>query len=152
MPQFKPRLIRDAQPALDADGIKLYTVSFDGEPVRETLYRERLQAVKTAHSLNWEQTAAFAIFHQGATAAYLVLCWWGNDNEMLSSVSVLVDEVWVVDPAQYSFCLWDLEILWAERNIYIRTMYSGPAELAAYRQQRFEQRAEDKALAQPASR
>lgn len=133
---FRRRRIDTAADWLDEDGVKLYTVSASGKPVCLNDYRPRLQAVKATKPVIWAETAAFAICHDGAGMQYLVLCWWGNGNELMSSVSVRSGTGWVVDPDRYSFCLWDLEILWAERNIFIRTMYSGIADLAAYRRER----------------
>jgi len=133
---FKPRRIETSSDWLDVDGIKLYTVSATGETVAQSDYLTQLQVVKSQKQLDWPQTPAFAIFHEADSAQYLVLAWWGNDNEMFTSVSVRTQADWMVESGKYSFCLWDLEILWAERNIYIETMYSGKADLTAYRHQR----------------
>ncbi|MEO1622401.1 MAG: hypothetical protein AAFU53_15390 [Cyanobacteria bacterium J06632_3] len=133
---FKPRPIETAPDWLDSDGIKLYTVSATGETVPQSDYLAQLQIVKAQKQLLWQQIAAFAIFHEANNAQYLVLAWWGNDNEMFTSVSVRIQSDWMVDSGKYSFCLWDLEILWAERNIYIETMYSGKPDLTTYRHRR----------------
>ena len=101
-------------------------------------YLTQLQIIKSQKQLAWKHIPAFAIFHEGANAQYLVLAWWGNDNEMFISVSVREQSSWIVDSDKYSFCLWDLEILWAERNIFIETMYSGKTDLEAYRYQRLD--------------
>ena len=137
MPQmFKPRKITTASDWLDTDGIKLYTVSATNNDVIHSPYLAQLQAVKSQKPIDWENTPSFAIFHDGANAQYLVLAWWANDNELFTSVSVREQSDWDLDSGRYSFCLWDLEILWVERNIYIKTMYSGTPNLAAYRNQR----------------
>ena len=136
---FKPRRIETATDWLDPDGIKLYTVSATGDTVAQSDYLAQLGVVKAQKHINWPHVPSFAIFHAGANAQYLVLAWWGNDNELFTSVSVREPAGWVVDSDQYSFCLWDLEILWAERNIYIDTMYSGTTDLDAYRNQRLGQ-------------
>ncbi|MEM9903767.1 MAG: hypothetical protein AAF921_01930 [Cyanobacteria bacterium P01_D01_bin.44] len=133
---FKPRRIETLPDWLDPDGIKLYTVSATDEAVAQPDYLTQLAIVKAQKQLDWQHIPAFVIFHEGANAQYLVLAWWGNDNELFTSVSVREQSGWVVDSDKYSFCLWDLEILWAERNIYIETMYSGQTDLDAYRYQR----------------
>ena len=70
--------------------------------------------------IDWKNTPAFVIFHKGNTMNYLVLSWWGNDNELFTSVSVEVsDNNWLTDSKQFSFCLYDMEVMWQERNIYI---------------------------------
>ncbi len=135
---FKPRRIETSSDWLDPDGIKLYTVSATGEAVMQTDYLTQLQIIKSQKQLDWKRIPAFVIFHEAANAQYLVLAWWGNDNEMFISVSVREQSDWIVDSDKYSFCLWDLEIIWAERNIFIETMYSGTTDLAAYRYQRLD--------------
>ncbi|MEL7086335.1 MAG: hypothetical protein AAGE92_08090 [Cyanobacteria bacterium P01_G01_bin.4] len=137
---FKPRRIETSPDWLDPDGIKLYTVSASGDDVAQSPYLSQLQYVKSQKRIDWPQTPAFVVFHDGTNAGYLVLAWWENDNELFTSVSVRESSSWVVDSDKYSFCLWDLEILWAERNIYIETMYSGSTDLDAYRRQRLSRR------------
>lgn len=117
----------------DVDGIKLYGISADGSAIAEETFISRLQAVKNNRTIDWSETAAFAIFHQGAAQFYLVLCWWGNDNELFTSVSVLVDNEWQEDPARYSFCLYDMELMWLERQVYIDTMDCDSPNLSSYR-------------------
>ncbi|MFC4260010.1 hypothetical protein ACFOZ5_13300 [Marinobacter lacisalsi] len=136
---FKSRKIESASDWLDGDGIKLYTISATGQPVDTAAYHARLAEVKLARSVDWASTPAFAIFHDGAGMAYLVLCWWGNDNELFNSVSVLTGEGWVEDPSRFSFCLWDLEVIWHERNAFIDTLYSGRPDIQQYRASRLRQ-------------
>ena len=136
---FKPRKIESAADWLDEDGIKLYTISATGEPVDTARYQSRLASVKRTRPIDWASIPAFAIFHDGAGMAYLVLCWWGNDNELFNSVSVLTDDGWVEDPHRFSFCLWDLEVIWHERNAFIDTLYSGEPDIAQYRTSRLQQ-------------
>ncbi|MGK7911543.1 MAG: hypothetical protein AB4050_08695 [Synechococcus sp.] len=137
---FKSRRINTSSDWLDSDGVKLYTVSATGDNVVQPPYLAQLQRVKSDKRIGWQHTASFAIFHDGANAQYLVLAWWGNENELFTSVSVREPWGWAVDSDKYSFCLWDLEILWAERNIYIETMYSGNPDLDADRQRRLNAR------------
>ncbi|NEQ42706.1 MAG: hypothetical protein F6K00_03730 [Leptolyngbya sp. SIOISBB] len=133
---FKPRRIETSSDWLDSDGIKLYTISATGKAVVKSDYLSQLQVVKSQKRVDWKCVPSFVIFHEGSNAKYLVLAWWENENEMFVSVSVREQSGWLVDSGKYSFCLWDLEILWAEKNIYIATMYSGKADLDTYRHQR----------------
>lgn len=89
--------------------------------------------MKRASSVDWPATPGFAILHQGATLSYLVLCWWGNDNELFVRVAVLEEGRWVIDKDRFSFRIWDMEIMWLERKSYIRCMYSGAQDLTVYR-------------------
>ncbi|MBK1879557.1 hypothetical protein [Pelagicoccus mobilis] len=121
----------------DPDYLKLYTISATGAPVVPSDYLERLGEIKNAKPIPWAQTPGFAIFHEGASLRYLVVCWWGNDNELFNSVSVFENGSWIEDTSKYSFCLWDLEVIWHERNSYIKHLYSGTQDLNAYREDTF---------------
>jgi hypothetical protein len=131
---FVPRTIRTSSD-WDVDGTKIYTISKDGGAVEQGAFRARLDEIKASRAVAWSQTPHFAIFHRGAID-YLIVCWWGNDNELFTSVSVLVDDGWVEQPERYSFCLFDLEVFWDERNAYIDTIYCARPSLSAYRQRR----------------
>lgn len=113
--------------------MKLYAVSATGASVDVAAFTAQLGAMKRSVPVQWPATAAYAIFHQGVEHGYLVLCWWGNNNELFVRVAVREGGGWVVDPERYSFCLWDMEIMWLERQSYIRWMYSGVVDLASYR-------------------
>jgi hypothetical protein len=119
---FKPRSIEGQIYWLDETGIKIYTISASNNVVDQSKYLTRLKEIKASRNIDWINTPAFVIFHDGAGCDYLVLVWWANDNELFTSVSVKTEGKWVEDPNKYSFCLYDLEILWAERNIYIKTI------------------------------
>jgi hypothetical protein len=119
---YNPRIIEGQSNWLDETGVKIYTVSTANIPVEQSKYFPRLKVVKSNRDIDWLNTPAFVIFHDGATCDYLVLVWWQNDNELFTSVSVNVDGQWIEDPTKYSFCLYDLEIMWTERNMYINTI------------------------------
>jgi hypothetical protein len=136
MPGFSPRLIGSTAQGLDADGIKLYTISAHGRAVDEAPYLVELDRTKKHTSVIWRATPAFAIFHDGAIAMYLVLAWWRNDNELFTRVSVREEDGWVSDPDKYSFCLWDMEVMWFERAAFIRHIYNGSPDLESYRADR----------------
>lgn len=132
---FAPRPIR-SDPAWDtATGTKIYTISAVDAPVARAPFLARLAEVQSDKAqFDWAHLPAFAICHAGAGADYLVLCWWGNDNELFTSTSVRQpDGGWVIDPDRWSFCLWDLEVLWGERNLFVEMLYSGNPDLAAWR-------------------
>lgn len=135
---FKPRRTESSPGWLDEDGIKIYTVSADNSAVNQGKYLPRLAEVKNLKAVDWPVTPAFTIFHEGASVPYLVLAWWGNDNELFTSVSALLDSAWVEDPARFSFCLWDLEVMWFERNAFVKHVYCERPDLGAYRAARFQ--------------
>lgn len=130
---FKPRRTEPLSNYSDPDGLKLYFISASGAPVDHREFLAELAATKQRHPLNWRDTPAFAIFHAGATMLYLVVCWWGNGNELFTTVSVREADRWIEDPSRYSFCIWDLEVIWFERNSFICHLYSGKTDLHAYR-------------------
>jgi hypothetical protein len=74
----------------------------------------------------------FVILHQGRTGPYLILAWWDNENEL--PVRVFLEDAvgWRPAAAGESFCVWDLRVLWHEREAYVRTMLSGTPDEAAY--------------------
>lgn len=63
---------------------------------------------------------AFLIEHQG-NADYLVLGWWDRENELPLRVFVR-DGAWRPARDAESICVWDLEVLAQEREVYLRTM------------------------------
>ncbi|MFP8965392.1 hypothetical protein ACKC9G_02255 [Pokkaliibacter sp. CJK22405] len=141
---FKPRLITTAPDWQDADGIKLYHIAAEGCDVLPEESLIALNSLKQQRNLDWSATPAFCIFHAGRGMDYVVLCHWGNDNELFPAVSVRFRDAepqeWQQDPG-YSFCLWDMEVMWAERNFYIASLYSAtvagqPSGLEAYRRLR----------------
>jgi hypothetical protein len=133
---FKPRSIAGEIDWLDDTGTKIYTISAHHNKVAQSKYLPRLKDIKITHNRDWINTPAFVIFHDGSRCDYLVLVWWENDNELFTSVSVKVGGRWVEDPKKYSFCLYDLEILWAERNIYIQTIDCALPSLKKYQYSR----------------
>lgn len=69
----------------------------------------------------------FIICHQGRGWHYLVVCWWDNENELITKILVQkIDEKnkWQKATSVQSICVWDLEIIWFERNAYVGTVLS----------------------------
>jgi hypothetical protein len=79
---------------------------------------------------------AFAILHQGLTGDYFILAWWDRENELPLRVFVREPDEqpaganpgasahWRPASATNgeSICIWDLHILWHERQAYIATL------------------------------
>lgn len=134
---FQRRTIVRLPAETDADGIKLYTIAATSTAVTLSHYLPRLAQMKQARSIDWRHTPAFAICHDGATARYLVLGWWGNDNELFVAVAVDSGDGWIEQPERYSFCLWDMEVMWHERNAFVEHIFGVVPSLQAYRGSRF---------------
>lgn len=76
------------------------------------------------------------ILHHGAAADYLVLAWWDNENELPMRVLVRPHTRggrWRAAKANESVCVWDLEVIWAERNAYVETVLAPGARSPAER-------------------
>lgn len=130
---FVQRKLTTAADWLDETGIKIYTLSYDHTEVVQDAYLARLEQVKQCRDVSWSDTPSFCIFHQGEQFPYLVLAWWGNDNELFTSVSVFTGERWEEDASRFSFCLYDMEVFWFERNAYVDTMYLPNGDIDTYR-------------------
>jgi hypothetical protein len=104
---YQVRRIENSPRWSDSDGIKIYTILARNQPVDYAPYLVRLADVKRQKNVAWATTSAFVVFHDGATLPYLVLAWWGNDNELFTSVSVKTTSGWVEDASLYSFCVYD---------------------------------------------
>lgn len=64
----------------------------------------------------------FLILHRGASVSYVVLGWWDRENELPLHVFVHPDgepDGWRRARDGESICVWDMEVLWFERNAYI---------------------------------
>ncbi|HET6372389.1 MAG TPA: hypothetical protein VFG76_03730, partial [Candidatus Polarisedimenticolia bacterium] len=68
---------------------------------------------------------AIAIAHQGRGCDYLVMSWWGRQNELPTKVFVRDTGEWRTVRDDESFCVWDMEVLWFEREAYVATILAG---------------------------
>ena len=73
--------------------------------------------------------AAIVIEHQGRGVDYLVLAWWDRENELPLRVFVCdAGQSWRPNRTSESVCVWDLEVLCAERDAYVRTVLGTPPQ------------------------
>lgn len=70
---------------------------------------------------------AVLIAHQGRTVDYVVLGWWDRENEL--PLKVWVDEGlgWREARGSESLCVWDLEVIARERDLYVRHVLADAA-------------------------
>ena len=71
------------------------------------------------------------IAHEGRDARYVVLAWWDRENELPTRVFVSpASEGGEWRPARdgESFCVWDMQVLWFEREAYVETMLDPAVE------------------------
>lgn len=114
--------------------LKQYDISYDGEPVSEVDFRAGVllalsELQHPAVSRN-RPGIGFLIRHAGRDAHYVVLAWWDNQNEMLTRIIVrdlLVGTPWHDAAGKFSFCIWDMKVLWHERNAFVKHVMSPAA-------------------------
>jgi hypothetical protein len=66
----------------------------------------------------------FLILHHGRGVDYTVIGWWDNENELPIRLVVRDQKRgsrWRRPKAHEAVCVWDLDVIWAERNAYIYT-------------------------------
>lgn len=142
---FQPREITPL-PASVAGGfrIKRYAVAPAGIVFDQSRFaaaeRDLAAQLPAVDAPRGRPGAAILILHQGATADYAVMSWWDRENEMPTRVWTRPSGVWAPAADDESFCVWDLELLWFERNAWIETVLAGgPLEegLEAYHARTF---------------
>ena len=67
----------------------------------------------------------FLILHQGNGIDYTVLGWWDRENELPILVFVCDQpgtNRWRPARGSESVCVWDLQVIWSEREAYVATI------------------------------
>lgn len=109
--------------------LKVYSIVYGERPFRADPFEQGL-AVAAAELPQPSVTAGrpgvgFVIEHQGRTGDYLILSWWDQENELPTRVFVSAPAGWRPATGGESFCVWDLRVVWSEREAYVSTMLSG---------------------------
>lgn len=113
--------------------LKLYSVLYGPGPLDWQRFEPGLTLAEASLPapaiVSGRPGVGFLIVHQGRTGNYTVLGWWDRENEL--PIRVFVNPGahpggWRPARANESVCVWDLEILWAEREAYVATVL-GPA-------------------------
>ncbi len=136
---FSPRAITFTGIAdLTGYRLKQYTVVYGGD---------RLDAARFAPGVDLAAAAlpqpaiaagrpglGLIIRHQGRGADYVVLGWWDRENELPLRVFVRDRGSWRPAQGSESVCVWDLELLWFERQAYVQTVMApiGQQDLERY--------------------
>lgn len=121
--------------------VKTYSINVVPEPVDARRFQGfvplMLGVLPTPAQADGRVGVAIAILHQGRGVDYAVLAWWDRENEL--PLRVFVSEGGKDDwrPARdsESICVWDLEVLWRERELYVQHVMSaaGEAGVSRYR-------------------
>jgi hypothetical protein len=94
-----------------------------------------LQSLPTPAVTDRRPGLGFLIRHHGRTVHYIVLSWWDNENELLQRVFVRAFKEgasWLNITGQGSFCVWDAQIIWHEREAYVNCVLTESPDLDAY--------------------
>ena len=109
--------------------VKLYTIVIGDStlewPAFEPAVELALGALPTPAVTAERPGAGYLILHQGRGMNYAVLGWWDCENEMPVRVFVARPEeggVWRLARGSESFCVWDLQVIWFEREAYVDTV------------------------------
>lgn len=140
MKPYAPRPIRFLRVLRHADWtVKLYSIVYGGHEPDESRFEAGLHAALGALPAPaagpGRPGVAFAILHRGDSCDYVVLAWWARENEL--PIRVLVREAGAATfrPARdsESVCVWDLEVIGFERDLYVRTVLADPpTDVAEY--------------------
>jgi len=125
---------------LDHDGwrLKLYSVCQGGRDLDEARFavgqEMALAALPRPAQTNERPGVGLLIRHQANALNYAVLCWWDRENEFPIRVFVDDGEGWRPARGGESVCVWDLEVIWTERNAYVDKVLAktGVPDLLAY--------------------
>jgi hypothetical protein len=133
MHPYQPRPISVRGPVQHGDWtLKAYSISYASaafDPVRFTEGRRlALESLPTPAITAERPGVGFLIEHQGRNVDYLVLGWWDRENELPLRVFIRDagdDDRWRPARGSESVCVWDLQVIWAEREAYVATVLGG---------------------------
>ncbi|HET9368732.1 MAG TPA: hypothetical protein VFO19_00730 [Vicinamibacterales bacterium] len=120
----------DAGMELAGQRLKVYRVTQMAVPFDASRFTELPRLLRSALRRNTSPEAGrpgvgFVITHQAATCDYIVLVWWDRENELPMRVWGRDDGRWRDARGGESVCVWDLEVIWHERNAGVETALSG---------------------------
>jgi hypothetical protein len=120
--------------------LKLYSIVYGQRALEWNAFAPGLAMAEAAlpqPSVTPERAGVgFVIAHQGNGCNYVVLAWWDRENELPLRVFVSADRrprSWRPNEESESVCVWDLEVVWAEREAYVATVMRGDgSDVEAY--------------------
>ncbi|MCB9844801.1 MAG: hypothetical protein H6811_02280 [Phycisphaeraceae bacterium] len=124
--------------ALGGRRIKVYEITRRGERLRPFDFESGIRLaqidIQRAPADAASPPVGFMILHQGAGWNYVVLGTWINENELATRIwrSPRESDEWHPAESRGSFCVWDLEVMWHERNTYVRHVLREDPNLGAY--------------------
>ena len=115
---------------VEAYRLKTYTISHDGSAIDLDQFTQGIELAaailpRPGHA-EGRPGVGFLIGHRGKGVDYVVIGWWDRENELPVRVFVRKQNgPWRAAAPSESFCVWDLEVIWHERQAYIDTLLSG---------------------------
>jgi len=111
--------------------LKLFSVNYGSGPIDWPVFAPGLalaeRSLPRPAIATGRPGVGFLIAHQGRDANYAVLGWWDRENELPLRIFVSLDrrpESWRSAADGESICVWDIEVVWAEREAYVATVLS----------------------------
>ena len=142
IPYAARRVTPLAQMSVEGWQLKAYSVCPEGQTFDEERFTGgvelALKALPRPARTSERVGAGFLMQHQGNGIDYAVVAWWDRENELPIKVFVCDQpgtNDWRPAGGSESICVWDLEVIWAERNAYVQTVLAStpaPNALDAY--------------------
>ncbi|MFT5162102.1 MAG: hypothetical protein ACI9FJ_000670 [Alteromonadaceae bacterium] len=119
---------------------KAYEINYAGKQVCRQEFERGVGFALTqlADKPSYQQaTLGFMIKHAGNQCNYLIMAWWANENECFIEVFISECGNYDTDPVQWraaideSFCIWDLQVINAERNQFVDHISCNEGEVDA---------------------
>lgn len=118
--------------------VKMYSIHAEDRPIDrprfEGVVPQVLSALPSPAIVEGRVGVAILILHQGRGVDYAVLAWWDRENEL--PLRVFVSEggknAWRAARGSESICVWDMEVLWGERQLYVRNVMGHGSDVTGY--------------------
>lgn len=136
---FRPRaILYDGVHEIRDWLLKRFSISFDGMPIDWDQFDDGIRmadaALPSPARTGGRLGIGFLIAHHGRAADYVILGWWDRENELPIRVFLRTpdEEHWRPSRESESLCVWDLEVIWAERQAYVDTVMTETPSPDAY--------------------
>lgn len=138
--EFKPRPARFLGIEEFGDWrMKLYGLTAEHKRLLPDLVAEAKKLVQKTlpKTLTNEYGVGFVGIHCGRDSNFVFIDWWANENELHHHVFISTVEQ-PLDlrraPEGVSACVWDLQVIWFERNMWVEKVLNNPRgpDLEAY--------------------
>lgn len=141
MKAYAPRRVQ-AHGTRETNGwrVKLYSIVHDGSAPDWSVFGPGIalafETLPVPAKAPGRPGLAFLIAHTGQDIWYTVLCWWDRENELPIRVWVAERDSagtprWREARGGESVCVWDLDVIWHERQAYVQTLLGAQDQAVA---------------------